>query len=85
MSKKSTNCYAVVNMFNKYRECIVEAYGEPQNNYEKNSVLWVERGEDMYAQPHYKEPYCILTRENWLNGTDVISFLRNDTKNNDHN
>ena len=60
------DCYALVTMFGKWRRCQVTAYGEPQERYSSEQTLWVERGEDEYAIPHYSPPFCVLTREAWL-------------------
>lgn len=62
---------AEVTMFDRWRTCKVEAFGEPQKRYAKHQTLWIERGEDMYAASHYKFPFCILQRNDWLRGTDV--------------
>jgi hypothetical protein len=62
------NHKAIVSMFQDRLVCWVTAYGEKLEEYSKDQILWVERGEDMYAQPHYKEPYCILYRRDWMSG-----------------
>ena len=64
---------AVVEMFDKKKLCFVEHFGFPMKEYPKSKTLWVERGEDLYAQAHYKQPYCILTREEWLRGTLIAN------------
>jgi hypothetical protein len=58
-------------MFDRWKTCRVEAFGEPQQRYEKHQTLWIERGEDMYAMDQYKLPFCILQRQDWLRGTEV--------------
>jgi hypothetical protein len=62
----------VVEKFGKRRLCRVTAYGEPQSSYTSEQILWVERGEDEYAMPHYKPPFCVLYREEWLMGQDQL-------------
>jgi hypothetical protein len=63
--------HVVVEKFGKRRVCKVTAYGEPQPSYTSEQILWVERGEDEYAMPHYKPPFCVLYREDWLMGYDT--------------
>lgn len=63
--------YAVVPMFGRRKICRVTAFGVPQPEYNKDQTLWVERPEDMYAQSHYQEPYCILNRKDWINGGEL--------------
>ena len=60
--------FANVEMFGKIRSCMVDIYGEEQDLYSKEKVLWVERAEDLYGQSQMKEPYCLLTREAWMKG-----------------
>ena len=66
-----TRIKAIVSMFGKRKLCFVDAYGEALPEYPRERMLWVERAEDMYAQPHYVEPYCILERGAWIRGEDV--------------
>ena len=63
-------CYAVVSMFGQTKKCEVTAYGTPQDSYTRDQMLWVERGEDEYARPHYSPPFCVLYREDWLRGEE---------------
>lgn len=63
--------YAVVPMFGRRKSCKVTAFGYPQPEYRKDKTLWVERAEDLYAQPHYQEPYCVLRREDWIQGGEL--------------
>ena len=56
---------AEVTMFGKTRLCRVQAWGEPHASYPPERTLWVERAEDYYAMPHYKPPFCVLTKEAW--------------------
>ena len=53
------------------RVCQVQYFGEPQDEYSKDQILWYESEEDLYAQHHWQEPYCILTRDAWMAGTIV--------------
>ena len=62
---------ATVTMFNTRKTCFVVGYGEPQGEYTPSQTLWVERGEDEYAIPHYKPPFCVLYRQDWLRGVPV--------------
>lgn len=68
MNKKGVTHTAIVAMFDRKKTCVVTAFGDPQQEYSKEKTLWVERGEDMYAFPHYKEPFCILNRNDWMRG-----------------
>lgn len=61
---------AVVEKFGKQKLCRVTAYGELQSRYTPEQILWVERGESLYAMPHYKQPFCVLYREDWLMGKE---------------
>lgn len=63
--------YCWVTKFNKSRLCKVEMFGAPQRRYSPDQTLWVERAEDLYGQSHYKEPYCILDREDFLKGIET--------------
>lgn len=63
--------YAIVTMFGKTKRCKIQAHGDLQTSYERDDILWIERGEDWYAQSHYSEPYCVLLRADWLNGHGV--------------
>lgn len=66
------NHKAVVTLFNKKALCWIYAYGDLQNEYSRDRILFIERGEDIYAQSHYKEPYCVLYRRDWMNGKDIV-------------
>ena len=71
--EKKASIYALVTMFGKWRKCEVKPYGTPLERYEKDQTLWVESGDDLYAMSHYREPFCVLTRESWLqSGRDEI-------------
>ena len=59
-------CFALVTRFGKWRRCKVRAYGEPLEQYTPAQTLWIELGEDWYGLRHYREPFCVLTRESWL-------------------
>jgi hypothetical protein len=58
--------YAQVTMFDQKRTCKVITYGDPQQEYDKEHMLWIQRDEDWYALHHYVEPFCVLKREEWL-------------------
>jgi hypothetical protein len=64
---------SVVEMFGQKRLCFVEHFGFPMKEYPKSKTLWVERAEDYYGQSSYRQPYCILTREEWLAGTLIAN------------
>jgi hypothetical protein len=66
----ASRCYAIVSMFGRRKLCKVTACGEKQKEYSKDQILWVERGEDEYARPHYKAPFCVLYRKDWLRGEE---------------
>jgi hypothetical protein len=66
----ASRCYAIVSMFGRRKRCEVTAYGEQQTEYRPDRMLWVERGEDEYARPHYEPPFCVLYREDWLRGEE---------------
>lgn len=67
-SPPRSQAHALVTMFGEKRICAVTAIGEPQAAYSREKTLWVERAEDEYATPHYKPPFCILDRWDWLRG-----------------
>jgi len=62
---------AVVTMFSREKLCRVTAVGKPQKSYPPNRTLWIERAEDEYAKPFYVPPFCVLQRDDWMNGKDV--------------
>ena len=66
-----TNHTSIVTMFGKRRRCRVVAYGARLDEYTPDQTLWIERSEDQYAIPHYREPFCLLYREHWMRGEDV--------------
>jgi hypothetical protein len=70
MLKMQVRVKAIVEMFGRLKLCMVTAVGEQQDRYQPHKTLWVERGEDEYAIPHYKEPFCILYRQDWIRGED---------------
>lgn len=67
----ASRCYTIVSMFGRSKRCEVTAYGEQQKEYRKDQVLWIERGEDEYARQHFKAPFCVLYREDWLRGEEL--------------
>lgn len=66
---KQTKIPVLVKMFGDTLTVPCTIYGEKLDLYEKDSILWIERGEEWYALDHYirkNKPFCILQREDFL-------------------
>ena len=67
----SEKVLSIVSMFGRRRWCKVEPHGVPFVEYPVDKVLWVERAEDHYGIASFCVPFCVLDREDWLQGKDV--------------
>jgi hypothetical protein len=70
-SRSTSSCHAIVSMFGQRKRCEVTAHGDPKKEYTSKQTLWIEREEDYYAMSHYKPPFCVLHRRDWLRGKEL--------------
>jgi hypothetical protein len=81
------NHKAYVFAFGKVKKCSVDITDEglwtlqidPYHIFgERNSVLYVERGEELYGSPHYEGRSAVrLTRKDFLEGEDILNVKNN--------
>lgn len=72
----SNQDYAYVQMFGETRYCKVTKTDLAKEigtcAFQRKSIWYIERQEDWYGWHHYKDKCAVaLTRENWLNGTEI--------------
>ena len=71
---KRSEGFANVRVFNKTKECYVTMYGNRQDCYEGDQLLFISREEDAYAFCHYIDkgiPFCTVNREDFNRGRTV--------------